>query len=478
MRTPRVVSSLAALLVASSLAGACKSEDKDSSDEPTTAERPDGEDPGRAIAPDSVEALPDGDFALSNLPQMIERLGLAPYHAKGHRGQGLTIAVLDNGFAGLNQSLGKRLPPDVHVEEAARPDMQRTTHGTKLAEIAYALATGSTQYSADRPGPTMLLYNTNGFSNFRDAAAKVAARGVDMVLYAQIWEYGGNGDGAGFINREIDPALDRGILWVNAAGNLGQSTYSGPLTIAADTGSSAPEVKLPFNDRYVRLVVPQNGTPVKVVLAWNDFDESKDYRTPQDLDLILEDGQGQEIGAGRLVQSGDVDIDAADYSAHAREIVNTVLNAGIYRLRVEARSNNFDPSSRLRISADGVGVRFMDRGESEQVVMMPADNPRVLTIGASDVQTTSRDSAPGAKPELDVVSEVVFEDGTRRQGTSAATAIAVGALAVYQSAYGKMNRSEMVREIIRGSIAIPAERCVEGATTCVTTPVLKLTEPR
>lgn len=438
---------------------ACSSPQRDNEAAPPTTPAPPAQgeadpDGQRPMEIPRLEDMPVDDSAVANLSEMIERLNLARYHKLGYHGQGLKIAILDNGFTGLNHSSGKRLPPGLKVQPAPRPQMQDTTHGTKLTEVVYALATGSATYDADIPGPQLLLYNTNGFTNLKAAIDDVIAQDVDIVLYAQVWEYGGNGDGGGFINREVSRALDQGILWVNAAGNFGRASYSAPISILSDKLS----IKLPYNTRYLRFTVPQDSTPVKVVLSWNDFNESQDYRTPQDLDLILLDKKGRELGASRLVQSGDAATPprAGQASAHAREIVSTRLNVGTYYLRVEAQSQNFDAQSRLRVTIDGADVRLLE-GTPGGAVLIPADNRRVLAVGASDVSYSSRSVLPDgrSKPEISLVSEIRFDDGFTVRGTSAATAIAVGALTIFSSAYGKQSYEDVTRTIRAGLLATP-----------------------
>lgn len=437
---------------------ACSSSKGDTETAPPAAPQPpDGGDTPSAERPMEVprlEDMPVDDSTLANLNDMIKRLNLARYHKLGYHGQNLKIAVLDNGFTGLNHSSGKRLPPGLKVQPAPRPQMQDTTHGTKLTEVVYALTTGSATYREDIPGPQLLLYNTNGFTNLKAAIDDVIAQDVDIVLYAQVWEYGGNGDGGGFINREVSRALDHGILWVNAAGNFGRASYSGPVTIMNDELS----VKLPYKTRYLRFTVPQDTTPVKIVLSWNDFNESQEYRTPQDLDLVLLDSQGRELSTSRLVQSGDAATPprAGQTSAHAREIISTRLNVGTYFLRVEAKSRNFDTKSRLRVTIDGPDVRLLE-GTPGGAVLIPADNARVLAIGASDVNYSSRAVLANgrSKPEISLVSEIRFDDGFTVRGTSAATAIAVGALTIYSSAYGRQSYEDIMSQIRSGLLASP-----------------------
>ena len=407
----------------------------------------------RAIPVSSPEDLPEGNSQLTNLSTLIGQLGLAPYHQLGFHGQGLRIAVLDNGFAGLSLSRGQRLPPDIQVQPSPLAQMEDTTHGVKLAEIIYALSTGQALYSPAVPGPEILLYNADGFTNFQASVAAAVQAKVDMIVYAQVWEYGGNFDGKGFINKVVDTATNAGILWVNAAGNLGLATYNGAIKI----GTDGRTVALPYEGRYVRFTVPQDNTPCKIVLAWNDFDDSKDYRTSEDLDLVLEDASGHEIAASRLKQLGNqVAVNDENTSAHAREIIDTQLGVGTYYLRVEARTQNFDQASRLRLTVDGAGVQLLERS-TDQTVLIPADNPAVLTVGAADVNYSGQMRGQGVltKPEVQVASEVDFSDGTVHQGTSSASAIVAGALAVYQSAYGRIGRAAIGPLLNQGTLAAP-----------------------
>lgn len=389
----------------------------------------------------ALEDVPVGDVPLTNVDQVVANMQLAALHSNGYRGQNLTIAILDNGFMGVNLARGKRLPPDVELVKAPGNQMQETEHGTKMAEIAYAAATGSARYVAGRPGPQMILLNTNGFTNLKWAIDEVIRRNVDIVLYAQVWEYGGNVDGEGFINAEVQRALNAGVLWINAAGNMGLATYAGDIAIDEHL-----KVQLPHLGQYVRFNVPQDYTPVKIVLAWNDFTNSPEHKTRQDLDLILENDKGEVLDAARLLQEGRAPKGDARYSAHARELLRQTLAKGRYRLRVQAKSNNFDAESRLRITVDGLGVTMLDRSV-DQSVLMPADHKGVLAVGASDTAISGEASSftGDHKPEIKIDSEVIFADGSRFYGTSAASAIATGSMAAYMSASGLRTREQLLQ---------------------------------
>ena len=434
------------------LAGAgCGPKSKD--DSPAPEEKPKDTLDGGINAPSSFIAsagMPVDDSDLANLDDIISRLNLKSYHDRSYRGQNLTIAVLDNGYLGLSRSVGRRLPPWVKVQPSPNPDMQQTSHGTKMAEIAYAVASGQRFYRLDVSGPRILLFNANGYTNLNAAVNGAIKAKADIVLYSQVWEYGGNWDGGGFINQLVSKATAAGILWLNAAGNLGQTTYSSAVEL-----SPSKQVILPDPENSIRFTVPQDGTPVKIVLAWNDFKNTKDHRTEQDLDLIISDDRNQELASSKLVQSGTKNTDAENYSAHAREIIQTQLKSGVYRLKVVAKSTNFTATSRLRLTVDGNGVR-MFKATTDQSLPIPADNPSVLAIGANDVEYSGKNATsalPGRKPEITLKSYVLFNDGMGYHGTSAATAIAVGALAAYQSAWGKLDRAGAVSLLQRGILS-------------------------
>lgn len=420
--------------------------------------------PGSPMTTKAVLDQATGDSYLTNVAALIASVGLGPYHQLGKHGKNIKVAILDNGFGGLNNSLGKRLPPETELVKSPLDQMENTTHGTKLAEVLYALATGQNKYSEKVDGPKIILMNTNGFTNFKHAVKQVIERKVDIVLYAQVWQYFGNFDGKGFINAEVNKATKAGVLWINAAGNMGQSTYNGPVNI----GSDGVTVTLPHEQRFVRFTVPRDQTPVSIALNWNDYKDTTNFATQQDLDLILEDTYQHQLGTGRLHQTGpNGNKSDSQYSAYPRETISTVLNTGTYLLRVEANNRNFTAASQLRLSIDGEGVKMLDQ-VSDNSVGIPADNPSVLTIGAGDVDYSGKMPASGgnkAKSELQVSSsEVRFSDGERHLGTSAASAIVAAGMAVFQGTYGTFDRARALDMIGQGVLATPESRQAPSPT--------------
>lgn len=402
---------------------------------PTTAPLPAGG------TPDEMGSVHKA--SLTNLDELIQSINSSSWYTSGANCSGKTIAIFDNGYAGLEDSKGVRLPPNLVVEKAPANAALETPHGTKLAEVIWALCTGNRVYSPARPGPTLKLYNTNGYTNLANAVNAVVAAPVDIVLYSQVWEFGGNFDGRGFINGLVNKVTSRGILWVNAAGNYGQTSWQSLVKF-----SGQGDVTLPHEQSYLRFTVNSPQTMTKITLAWNDFTDDKTYRTNQDLDLYLEDSTHKQITSGQLTQDGQDHGSTAGFSAYAREQITAMLDPGVYYLRISSpRPAAFNTQSRIRIGADGRDVVFIDQ-TPDASVMIPADNASVLTVGASDVDFTSSGTITGStthKPELLAPSLLMFDNGVTFAGSSSAAAVAVAGIALYESRCGIVTHDTWVR---------------------------------
>jgi hypothetical protein len=143
-----------------------------------------------------------------------------------------------------------------------------------------------------------------------------------------------------------------------------------------------------------------------------------------------------------------------NYSAHAREAIETTLPPGEYLLRVDIKSHNFDANSRIRLAANGPNISFIDQSPDASV-MIPADNPNVLTVGASDDVASSAGVTSGGiqKPEVVAPSMIQFESGIAFQGSSSAAAVAAATLAVYQDVCGRLTRQQIVAKITNGLLS-------------------------
>jgi hypothetical protein len=349
------------------------------------------------------------------------------------------IAVLDNGFAGFAPGRAL-LPGTAELIEGPVNPQAATNHGLGMAQIAWAVAGRPAQ------GPQFFLVNANGYSNLKAAVDFVVGRKIDIVLYAQVWSFGGNFDGTGFINRQVDRAVDAGAVWVNAAGNTRNEVYNGPVSVTDAQGS----VRLPGPGNSLRIENRLDSNPVTVTLSWNDFTDSDANKTSKDLDLFLYDRNGQVVAKADKIQRGEAPGEnTPELSAYARETFTLNLDRGQYQLKIVARSQNFGAGDRLRVHVDPErpgSVEFLDRSRGSEV-MVPADHPRVLTVGDCDGASATGPTLDGrSKPDVVIAdSRVNFTDGNRTLGTSNAAAIVAGSLALLKAKNSALDRAGVTK---------------------------------
>jgi hypothetical protein len=418
---------------------------------------------------------------LANAAEVRKRLGLLPEYENVRGVEAVKIAVLDNGFAGLDGTR-RYLPEGAVVVEHYDPEFVRrfklgdpdfrkpldpaNPHGRLMAQIVWAV-TGS-----DPRGPQFYLLNANGPTMLRRAVRYAIEQKVDVILFSAAFEGAGNGDGRGPINRVVNEALAADIVWVNAAGNYGRRVYNGPVRIDRDgflRFRDGPDgTALRFRNRL-------DDNTVTVTLTWNDYRDEEDAGTAKDLDLYVEDPAGRRVGASEKTQVNGDRAAGPDESRNPRErVVLTELPADRelnYRIRVRAKKDNFGPDDRLRVlvtssretyvdpatGAVGDAVTFLDAtGKGE--LYPPADNPRVVTVGDSSPASAAGPTADHrVKPEVLLAdSRAFFTDGEITSGTSNAAAYFTGVVAVLKAAEPGLRARHLLRFAREQASAPPA----------------------
>lgn len=385
----------------------------------------------------------------------VKSLGFAQYSTT-EGVKTVKIAILDNGFHDYKDQLGKTIPSDTvyHEGPVAVDPKDEESHGLFMAQMI----AGAMKY-APMIKYELHLYSAYGYSNLESSVNDIVANKFDVVLYAQVWEYGGFGDGHGFINTLVDRATRAGILWVNAAGNFALGTYRG----AIDTGSD-DWVKLPAANNAVRIRCEKpakksgdkekaNKCRLRAVLSWNDFNDDMKIGTDKDLDLIVTDDTLKIVASSALQQVKQMpEKDAPPgTSLYPREFVKTELEPGTYLLRVKDRSRNFDADiDKLRLTVSGEGITMVDRTKGE-TILPPADNPRVITVGANDSERSS-DSQTSRKPDLYAPSKVTLLNGDQYMGSSNASALTAAAVAILRGVHGEeLNRKKAIKMLGTGA---------------------------
>lgn len=152
--------------------------------------------PAQTAAP--AEAKPGAEPtvpAITNLDAVEKFLKLKDFK-NCKIGQQVRIAVLDNSFFGYQTEVGKRLPAGTQYFPGVTSDADqfedRSMHGLFMAILINQIVLES----GCKADYQLSLFNSNGLTKFADAVNSVIRDGYDIVLYSQVWEYGGNGDSA------------------------------------------------------------------------------------------------------------------------------------------------------------------------------------------------------------------------------------------------------------------------------------------
>lgn len=365
-------------------------------------------------------------------PELLQiKLGMKDYLSSAlvlRNLENLKIAVLDNGFNGFDPTKGL-LPSSTEMPVLTSFPQSPTNHGLRMAQIIWGL-TGK----AISRSPKFYLLNTNGFSNFKASVDFAINNKVDFILYSQVWPFGGNLDGTGFINATVNRAINAGILWVNAAGNNHLSTHTNQINPEGTQNGF-----LIYQERdHFRFQNKWDENIVHITLSWTDFSDSENYNTKKDLDLFVFNSQGIQIASSELIQRGESP-ESGDpkLSSHAREMITLEgLNRGDYRIQVKVKSSNFTKNDTFRILLKSdKAITFIDKTENGDI-MPPADNPNVITVGdASDERSSLGPTLDGrTKPDIVIKDgQVEFTDGSTAVGSSTAAALFASVLCLLKS---------------------------------------------
>jgi hypothetical protein len=418
---------------------------------------------------------------LANAAAARQRLGLLPEYRNVNGIENLKIAVLDYGFEGVD---GKRpyLPSKTVVVEHYHPDFVRrfnlgdpayqkpfapgNRHGRAMAQIIWAMT------GAKPEGPQFFLLNANGPTMLRRAVRYAIEAKVDIILFSDVFEGGGNGDGRGPVNRIVADAIAAGIIWINAAGNYGRCVYNGPVQVGPDgwlqfrSGDDGDSLR--FRNR-----VDENS--VTITLTWNDYREEEDAGTSKDLDLYVTDWNGQPVGESKQTQiTGKRDAGPGETKNPRERVVLTDLSGSgdfNYRIRVKARKNNFSANDRIRVLITAARETYLNpaNGQMEEAVPFwdasrkgeiypPADHPLVLTVGDGS-ETSSKGGTLDHRVKPDVIiddSRAYFTDGEMSAGASNAAAYFAGIVATLKAAQPQLT-AEHVFRLARQPTASPPQ---------------------
>jgi subtilisin family serine protease len=383
-------------------------------------------------------ATPDASFldttadTLLRRSELLERMGVRAWHARGWRGRGLKVAVLDSGFSGYQAHLGAALPPTVKTRSFrfdGNLEAKDSQHGILCAEVIHALA----------PEAELLLTNwepehPNQFLAAVRWARQEGARILSCSIIMPTWS---DFEGHGRIHEELTRLLGSGdragdALFFASAGNTAQRHWSGPFH---DEGDGYHAWKFAGGvDVTENAIRPWGGERVSVELCCPASAVYEVFVTDATARrLVGRTRSADEGGAGSAVVAF---VPESGHEYHAR--VRQVRNApGGFHLVVL-----------------GGGLRYTSCQGS---IPFPGDGAEVLAVGAVD-QTGRRLSYSSCGPKHgerkpEFVATVPFPSSWRPRpfaGTSAAAPQAAALAALVWSRHAGWN-ARQIRDALKNA---------------------------
>lgn len=355
----------------------------------------------RAATPD-VGQLEPSTGGLPQRTELLERMGVRAWHARGWRGRGCKVAVLDSGFSGYRTHLGAALPATVKVRSFRFDgdlEAKDSQHGILCAEVIHALA----------PEAELLLANWEPEhpEQFLAAVRWARKQGAQIISCSIIMPTWSDYEGHGRIHEELARVLGPGdragdALFIASAGNTAQRHWSGPFQNGGDGCHVWHSVNgVAFTENAIH---PWGSERVSVELC---CPPGAGYEV-----IVLDATMHRLVGRTRSMDIGGA----------ASAVVAFQPEEG-HDYRVRVRQIGKTPG-RFHLVVLGGGLQYARTPGS---IPFPGDGSEVLAVGAVD-QTGRRLSysscgpkSGGTKP--DFVAAVPFPSSWRARpfaGTSAA----------------------------------------------------------
>ncbi|MBI5865312.1 MAG: S8 family serine peptidase [Planctomycetes bacterium] len=225
-------------------------------------------------------SLPDGYFVnRPMLAELDEVIGEGPvvtnardYRVAGMRGAGVTVAVIDSGFAGFAAARANQdAPPagNTTMDPLGHVGTATSTHGTSCVESLYDYVYDA-QYR---------LYPTRGLAHLGKAVDDIIAHknatGRPVVIsHSMSWFNTGWHDGSGDACKAAERAAAAGIPFITAAGNRAEQHYQAD-GIVDTNGNKWHE--FPDGTEDLPVAVPA-GRKVTFYLQWDNVaDNATNY---------------------------------------------------------------------------------------------------------------------------------------------------------------------------------------------------------
>lgn len=288
----------------------------------------------------------------------VQLTNATAFHANGITGEGISIAIIDVGFAGYaDAQIPGIAEGSRRVISFAGGGVGTSQHGTAVAEIAADMA----------PGAEFYLLRVNSAVTVQEAMDAVVNRGIDVVVMS-VAVFGGPYDGTHRLSRRVGELRSGGVFWVNAAGNHAQRHWQG--TWQDRDGDGFCEWITGDEDMDLSLTA---GT-FEAYLSWY---QSAGSTTNHDFDLVLYDGPTNAVVARSAVAQDGDDPPEEYLRAH-------IPATGNYYLRIERMSSPqiSVAGEQFQFFAPDVDIQQTMRVEQSSLPI-PAEAAGSFSVGAT-----------------------------------------------------------------------------------------------
>jgi len=432
---------------------------------------------GVAFVQRIVRGVPDdwpGEPARETTSAGVALTKAADWHAQGHTGAGVDVAIIDGGFAGIDAAIANGdLPPlnELNIANfSSEPMDEGSNHGTAVAEDVHDMA----------PDATLWLVKATTRSELETAALLCGASDPTIINHSYGW-YRQPVDGSGPVARIVDQTHDDyDVLWINSMGNQACNHYMGEFN---DNGSGW-HLFTP-GDRNLSFELAAN-EKITLELTWDGWPTTEDY------DLRLYDDFWPSAVAAcstRQYPSGAPPVETIAYTAAPD-------GAGTYHVRVYEHHTTSDHPFHLHARSGWPRNKFHPEGGGEYCVksgslLTPADAEHAFAVAAiprgryttgPTAYFSSQGPADGGRTKPEVSAPDSCGNGTAGDGvgTSHAAPHAAGAAALVQSRW-EMGADQTRQWLIQnatvhmgdpgkndiyghGRLELPSPTPVEGST--------------